>query len=99
MVIAKRLRPGRDPIQIQIFRAYVRIKTMVRKGGFELLHQVDNTYLIDLASALTAKCPTIPLPLYVYCTANALWKRDSVTVFLGSPPLAAAAIRHSQDLL
>ena len=35
MVITKRLRPGRDPIQIPILRKqYAGINTMVRKGGF-----------------------------------------------------------------
>jgi hypothetical protein len=31
--------------------------------------------LLILHSAQMPKCPTIPLPLYVYCTANALQKK------------------------
>jgi len=33
MVIAKKLRPGRGPFQIPIFRAYAEISPMERKGG------------------------------------------------------------------
>lgn len=33
---------------------------MVRKGGFELLHHVDNTQLVDFASGLKAQMPHNP---------------------------------------
>jgi hypothetical protein len=36
------------------------MNTLVRKGGFELLHHVDNTQLIDFAFGLKAQMPHNP---------------------------------------
>jgi hypothetical protein len=47
---------------------------MVRKGGFELLHHVDNTQLVDFAFGVKAQMPLNPASivrlLYGDCAAE-----------------------------
>jgi len=45
---------------------------MVRKGDLNYSITLIIRNLLILRSAQRPQCPTIPLPLYVYCTANAL---------------------------
>ena len=48
---------------------------MVRKGDLYYSITLITRNLLILHSAQWPKCPTIPLPLYVDCTANALHKK------------------------
>jgi len=60
---------------------------LVRKGGFELLHHVDNTQLIDFAFGLTAQMshrpPSIVRLLYGERTAG---EKTAPKVFLSILP-------------
>jgi hypothetical protein len=54
------------------------------EGGLELLHHIDNKQLIYSTSGLKAqmpKCPTIPIPLYVYCSANVQKRKPRQSAF------------------
>ena len=50
----------------------LRMSAIVRKGDLNYSITLTARNLFILHSASRPKCPTIPLPLYVYCTANAL---------------------------
>ena len=47
------------------------IEKLVRKGDLNYAITLITRSLLILHSASRPKCPTMPLLLYVYCTANA----------------------------
>jgi hypothetical protein len=63
MVIAKKLRPGRSPIQIPIFRQqYGGINIMVRRGdlNYSITLITRNLFIFIFALGLKAQMPHIP---------------------------------------
>ena len=80
---------------------------MVRKGGCELLHHIDNKQLIDSTSGLKAKYPTIPIPLYVYLlygeraeeetAPKALSLNPASNSLTSAPPSVKATDRQATD--